>query len=111
MILGILIVLFSNVGEIGIYCLMGMEVGYTIFVGFLKPFKRKIDLVRSIIIEVVLVYILVVRLLSVKMDDAKNIDDRHKFIGYATLLEYSLVGIALISSYASYIYHIVKLRK
>lgn len=105
------IALYLKFGISLIYTLMGLQGAYISFVLILRPFKRKVDLFRCVLIELALLYILGSRFMLIEFVDLNNPGDWKKFLDYGIVGEYAFVGFCLLVSLISLFYHLLKANK
>lgn len=74
--------LYHRFGVATFYALMSLQGVYIVFVAILRPFKRKVDLARSIIVELALGYVFVVRFLLKEFVNLYDLADWTTFIQY-----------------------------
>lgn len=110
-IIAILITLHHKLGPITFYILLIFQLIYLVFIIILRPFRRKLDLARSIIIELAMTYIFVIRWLLRLYVNSENPGKWKGFSEFAIVTEYGLVAVAIFISGLDLVYHFVKASK
>ena len=106
-VLTVLLFLFHLEISIISYLIVIVQMGYLMFILFGRPHKKPFDLVRSIFLEVGLLYILVMRYVEVNVftEYIAYDDMTYPSIAY---VEYGVYGVGIILSLCSLVYHFVK---
>ena len=90
---------------------MGLQGAYILLVIILRPFKRRIDMARSIIVELSLLYVIGSRYVLIEFVNLDKPGGWTMFLEYGFLGEYGLVGFSLLLSLMSLIFHLFKANK
>ena len=74
--------LYFKFGMMVLYGLMGLQGAYIILLIVLRPFKRRIDMFRSVIIELSILYVMTSRYLLIQYIQLDSQGDWKSFIDY-----------------------------
>lgn len=89
------------------YFIVLVQTSYVLFIVFGRPHKKLFDFVRSLCLEVGLLYNLIVRFVDVKILSEYAREDSTLFAALA-YTEYSIYGLGSTLSTISLIYHVAK---
>jgi cysteine-rich repeat protein len=101
------LIFVSQVGSIASFFLISVQLLYLLFVVFGRPHKKPYDLVRAIIIESSLLYILLTRYLETSVLNSTVSQDSLLF-SVLSVVELAAYGLGVTVSLVSLVYHLVK---
>jgi hypothetical protein len=102
------IALYHQFGLPVLYFLMGLQGAYIIMVMVLKPFNLKIDLVRSVVLELSLLYVIVSRYILIGYVHLEYPEGWTGFLESGLTAEHVVIGLSLLLSFVSFIFHLFK---
>lgn len=105
------IALYQHFGFSVLYALMVLQGAYIILIIVLRPFKRGVDLFRSIIVELSLLYVIGSRYVLTEFVKLDQPGDWKDFLEYGLIGEHGLAGFSLLLSFISMIFHLFKANK
>jgi hypothetical protein len=105
------IAMYQTYGTLALYGLMGLQGAYIILVIILRPFKRRVDMFRSIILELSLLYVIGSRYVLIEYVNLDQPKDWKMFLEYGLVGEHGLVAFSLLISLISLIFHLFKANK
>jgi hypothetical protein len=107
------IAMYQTFGTLALYGLIGLQGAYIILVIILRPFKRRVDMFRSIILELSLLYVIGSRYVLIEYVNLDQPKDwtTFLFLEYGLVGEHGLVAFSLLISLISLIFHLFKANK
>ncbi len=100
------IALYHQFGLPVLYGLMGLQGAYVIMVIVLKPFNLKIDLVRSVVLELSLLYVIASRYILIGYVHLEYPEGWAGFLESGLTAEHAVIGLSLLISLVSFIFHL-----
>lgn len=107
-LVAVLIALYTYVGVQVIYALMALQVAYIVLIAVIKPFSKGVDMVRSIIIELSLLFIFISRYVLIGYINLEEPGDWTGFLDSGLLAEHVVIALSLLVSLVSFIFHLFK---